>query len=86
MGTQVLEVGSRLKDCWRSQEPIRVLKTLVLRIPDDGDEGDEGDEGDRPAGSSEWLGTPGHGTLVRRVVDESPSSLGVEGRGRPRHI
>lgn len=37
MGTQVLEVGSRLKDCWRSQEPIRVLKTLALRIQDEGD-------------------------------------------------
>lgn len=48
MGTQVLEVGSRLKDCWRSQEPIRVLKTLALRIQDEGDEGNEGDEGDRP--------------------------------------
>lgn len=63
----------------------RVLRTLVLGIQD------EGDEGDRPAGSSEWLGTPGHGTLVRRAVDQSPrgsvaSSLGIQGRGGPRHI
>lgn len=63
----------------------RVLRTLVLGIQD------EGDEGDRPAGSLEWLGTPGHGTLVRRVVDESPggsvaSSLGIEDRGETRHI
>lgn len=28
--------------------------------------------GDRPSGSPEWLGTPGHGTLARRLLAGVP--------------